>query len=129
MLKNPLQLTHMCFFPGSCQDAHGRLMVEQVVRPQLVAPAILLPNAAGDNLKAHRAAPPPPQGTREQRRGDWGGANCARPPSTTSTQPGPEPINPECTVREHNGQYCCPAPLSYMRVVTSRSVRLRTLLR
>jgi len=25
---------------------------------------------------------------------------------------GPEPINPECAVREHNGQPCRPAPLS-----------------
>ena len=33
---------------------------------------------------------------------------------------GPEPINPECAVREHNGQPCRPAPLSCVRDARAR---------
>ena len=37
---------------------------------------------------------------------------------------GPEPINPECAVREHNGQPCRPAPLSCVRDARARGISL-----
>src|SRR2546430_10945478 len=39
---------------------------------------------------------------------------------------GPEPINPECAVREHNGQPCHPAPLSCVRDARAREAFRRS---
>src|SRR5437762_12178025 len=37
---------------------------------------------------------------------------------------GPEPINPECAVREHKGQPCRPAPRSCVRDARARGISL-----
>src|SRR5439155_9795261 len=41
-----------------------------------------------------------------------------------SIRQGPERINPECAVREHNGQPCRPAPFSCVRDARARGISL-----
>src|SRR6059036_3949914 len=50
----------------------------------------------------------------------WLGWPSLRASTEHSIRLGPEPINPECGVREHNGQPCRPAPLSCVRDARAR---------
>src|SRR5213594_890810 len=52
--------------------------------------------------------------------GGWLGWPALRASTEHSIRLGPERINPECAVREHNGQPCRPAPLSCVRDARAR---------
>src|SRR3989441_10863408 len=56
--------------------------------------------------------------------GGWLGWPSLRASTEHSILLGPEPINPECAVREHKGQPCRPAPRSCVRDARARGISL-----